>query len=176
MGLLDLFAPAGARRVKADAQALLAVVSQHSRAPDLFVAGAAADTFEGRTEILMAHAAVAMIRLKAEPEADALAQAFADAFFRFLDSGLREAGVGDLSVPKRMTKLAQSFYGRLSAYGDALAAGDRAALAGALTRNALMGRESPFADVLAERLAQLHARLGAAALPAVVSGEAWPRP
>ncbi|MEZ6021914.1 MAG: ubiquinol-cytochrome C chaperone family protein [Hyphomonadaceae bacterium] len=57
-----------------------------------------------------------------------MAQAFTDTLFRFFDAGLREAGVGDLTVPKRMHKLAASFYGRLNAYVAAIEAEDRPAL------------------------------------------------
>ncbi len=52
-----------------------------------------------------------------------------------MDHSLRELGIGDQGVPKRMKKLARMFYGRVAAYGEALDADDPAALAAALTRN-----------------------------------------
>jgi cytochrome b pre-mRNA-processing protein 3 len=58
---------------------------------------------------------LAMIRLQADASATPLAQRFADRLFRLFDAGLREAGVGDLSVPKRIRGLAGAFYGRLQA-------------------------------------------------------------
>lgn len=64
-----------------------------------------------------------------------LAQEVIDAFFQDLDHSIRELGVGDPSVPKRMKKLAGRFYGRLETYAAALDAGDEAALAEALRRN-----------------------------------------
>ena len=48
-----------------------------------------------------------------------------DRFCGDLDGNLREMGVGDLTVPKRMQKFAEAFYGRSAAYEQALAAGDR---------------------------------------------------
>jgi cytochrome b pre-mRNA-processing protein 3 len=57
-----------------------------------------------------------------------------------LDHNLREMGVGDLTVPRRMKAYAEAFYGRSEVYGKALAARDRAALSAALARN-VFGRE-----------------------------------
>lgn len=64
-----------------------------------------------------------------------LAQEIADEFFKDVDHSLRELGIGDQGVPKRMKKLARMFYGRVAAYGEALDANDAEALAAALTRN-----------------------------------------
>ena len=33
-----------------------------------------------------------------------------------MDANLRELGVGDLTVPKRMQKFGEAFYGRAAAY------------------------------------------------------------
>ena len=64
-----------------------------------------------------------------------LAQEIVDAFFQDIDHSIRELGIGDPSVPKRMKKLAGMFYGRLESYAAALDAKDRDGLAQALTRN-----------------------------------------
>lgn len=48
---------------------------------------------------------------------------------------MRELGIGDQGVPKRMKKFAGMFYGRLEAYAAALDASDATALAAALARN-----------------------------------------
>lgn len=37
-----------------------------------------------------------------------------------MDANLREMGVGDLAVPKRMQRFGEAFYGRQSAYCEAL--------------------------------------------------------
>ena len=44
------------------------------------------------------------------------AQALFDAYVSALDHTLREMGVGDLTVPKKMRKLGEAFYGRAKAY------------------------------------------------------------
>lgn len=64
-----------------------------------------------------------------------LAQEIVDAFFQDIDHSIRELGVGDPSVPKRMKKLAGRYYGRLESYAAALDAGDEEALSAALARN-----------------------------------------
>src|SRR3546814_8556350 len=52
-----------------------------------------------------------------------------------MDYNLRELGVGDLSVGKKVKQMAQGFYGRATAYESGLAAGEEAELGDALRRN-----------------------------------------
>ena len=91
------------------------------------------------------------------PEAEPLAQAFVDALFKQLDSGLREEGVGDLAVPKRMHKLAGVFYARLEAYSGALDAHNSEALRETLGAQPSGGRAAhspkswPPASVISQR-------------------------
>ncbi|MBI1188932.1 MAG: ubiquinol-cytochrome C chaperone [Alphaproteobacteria bacterium] len=135
---------------KADREAagrLLTTVTGIARQPGFFGEGRVPDTLEGRTELMFLHAALALMRLKASPAQAGLAQSFTDRFFRLLDAGLREAGVGDLSVPRKMRALASSFYGRLAAYEGAL--GDEAALRAAIGRNVFADSGHPFAAALA---------------------------
>lgn len=63
------------------------------------------------------------------------AQALFDAMFRDMEANLREMGVGDLSVPKKMKFMMRAFNGRCHSYASALRAGDRAAMIEALRRN-----------------------------------------
>lgn len=94
------------------------------------------DTPLGRYEMLSLHIFLALHRMRGEHKALAdLAQEIADEFFKDVDHSLRELGIGDQGVPKRMKKLARMFYGRVAAYGEALDANDTDALAAALTRN-----------------------------------------
>ena len=76
------------------------------------------------------------------PPADDVAKDLTDAFFQDIDASLREMGIGDTVVPKRMKKLAAAFYGRAHAYDGPLDAVDEPALAVALGRNAL-GADAP---------------------------------
>ena len=153
------------------ADRILLAVSQAARAPDLYGEGRAPDTLTGRFELMTAFSAIALLRLKAAPEADRVGQIFTDRLFRHFDAGLREAGVGDLSVAKRMKALAGAFYGRLGAYDAAI--GDETALAAALSRNIWNADGAPFATVLAGRLRTLRARVAAAAPQALEDSAFW---
>ncbi|MDP2118944.1 MAG: ubiquinol-cytochrome C chaperone family protein [Hoeflea sp.] len=94
------------------------------------------DTVMGRFEMISVHLLLYLRRTNsAGPAANGIAQDIVDAFFEDVDHSIRELGVGDLGVPKRMKKFARMFYGRAQSYGQALDAGDGAALAEALRRN-----------------------------------------
>jgi cytochrome b pre-mRNA-processing protein 3 len=167
--------PFGASQAQKDAERLADVVGAMARRPGFFGAGRAPDTLEGRFEVLALHASLAFLRLKREPGYEELAQAFADELFRRLDGGLREAGVGDLTVPKKMRKFAAAFYGRLGVYGAALEQDDRGALAEALARNALDGEaaSNPFAAALADVVAATFQAQGGAAPQALFEASGW---
>ncbi len=94
------------------------------------------DTPLGRFEMLSLHMFLFQHRLRGEGGAAAeVAQVLIDEFFMDVEHSLRELGIGDVGVPKRMKKLAKMFYGRTEAYDDALEREDRDALAAALARN-----------------------------------------
>jgi cytochrome b pre-mRNA-processing protein 3 len=63
-------------------------------------------------------------------------------FCRDLDANLREMGVGDLAVPKRMRGFGEAFYGRQAAYLAAFAAADERELEQALRRNIFLGADA----------------------------------
>lgn len=124
----------------APVNAVFARVAEASRQPWLYLDGGIPDSFEGRFESLTLHVFLILRRLRQLPEpAGAFAQDFTDATFAYLELGFRNGGISDIAVPKRMKKIAQSFYGRVQAYEEALAAGDDAALVEALRRNASPG-------------------------------------
>jgi len=83
------------------------------------------DTPLGRFEMLSLHMFLFQHRLRGEEGvAQEVAQVLIDEFFLDVEHSLRELGVGDVGVPKRMKKLAKMFYGRTAAYDDALERGD----------------------------------------------------
>ena len=86
------------------------------------------DTFDGRFEMLVMHLFLLHNRLKDEAdEHRKVSQLVFDAFIDDMDAALREAGVGDQTVPKRINKMTRVFYGRTGVYEEALAADDVAA-------------------------------------------------
>jgi cytochrome b pre-mRNA-processing protein 3 len=165
------------RRTRADVDAglLLSCVTQISRQPSFFGEARIPDTLEGRLELMTLHACLALLRLGEGAGEAPLGQAFADQLFRQFDSGLREAGVGDLAVPKRMRKIAGAFYGRLSAYAAALAVSDKA-LEEAVARNvfAAAPADAPFAGGLAAYARTAFETQAAAPIEALFRLDGWP--
>ena len=64
------------------------------------------------------------------PRAAELGQALFDRFCRDMDDSMREMGVGDLAVPRKMRRIGEAFYGRQAAYRAALCGARRAAACG----------------------------------------------
>ena len=96
------------------------------------------DTVNGRFDMLVLHLWMVLRRAKPIEGGTELSQALFDRFCDDMDANLREMGVGDLTVPKRMQAFGEAFYGRAAAYDVALAAG-REPLAQALCKNILNG-------------------------------------
>lgn len=120
---------------------LYGAIATQSRTPILYTDFAVPDTIEGRFEMVVLHLAIVLRRLGAAgDEASEIGQGIFDIFCREMDRSLREMGVGDLSVPKKMRKIGEAYYGRAAAYDEALRSRDGATLAVALTRNVYGGR------------------------------------
>jgi cytochrome b pre-mRNA-processing protein 3 len=83
-------------------------------------------------------------RLKGQgPRAAETGQGLFDAYVKSLDEALREMGVGDLSVGKKMRKLGEAFYGRVKHYDEAFAAlPERGPLEAILARTVLMAQDA----------------------------------
>lgn len=120
----------------ASADRLLSQIVAQSRRAEFYRDGGVPDTLEGRFEMMVVAAFPVFYRLKGQGErADRLAQLLFDRMFREIDISLREMGVGDLKVPRKIKAMAQGFYGRVVAYERALGVDDRAALEDAVARN-----------------------------------------
>ncbi len=139
---------------------LYAAAVAAARDPWFYTELAVPDTLDGRFDMVGVHVALLIHRLRPLPEpGPALAQAVFDGMFSDMDLNLREIGVGDLSVGKRVRAMWEAFHGRALAYGAALEAGDAAALAAALARNVWRGAVTAGH---AERLASFVQRQNAA--------------
>ncbi|HEY8613717.1 MAG TPA: ubiquinol-cytochrome C chaperone family protein [Roseomonas sp.] len=153
--------------------ALYTAAVSAARDPSLFGEEAVPDTLEGRFDLIALHAALMVRRLHRDPDprGPALAQAVFDAMFADMDLNLREMGVGDMSIGKRVRRMWEAFHGRALAYEAALEAGDSAALEAALARNVWSG-EPPegAAPRLARHAIALDAALAAQPFDALVAG------
>ena len=121
-----------------------------ARDPALYGVIGVPDTLDGRFDLIGLHAFLLIRRLNGLPEPGPhLAQAVFDAMFNDMDVNLREMGVGDLSVGKKVRAMWEAFHGRATAYQAAIEAGDPAAFAAALARNVWRGEPAPGAAALA---------------------------
>ncbi|GAB4524519.1 MAG: hypothetical protein Kow00133_12780 [Amphiplicatus sp.] len=133
-----------------------------------------ADSVEGRFELLTLHVYLILRRLKGQGEdAARVAQKLFDATFASFDDALRELGVGDLAVGKRIRKMAEAFYGRIGAYEAALAADAApAALVDAVARNVYGDPDAPGAPALAAYVRQAAAMIDAQPVSRLIGGVA----
>lgn len=121
---------------------------EQSRQPDFYQHCGVPDTLDGRFDMLVLHAFIVLDRLAGQGEREAsFAQALFDHMLADMDVNLREMGVGDLSVGKKVKQMAQAFYGRAQAYRDGLAADGGEALAAALRRNLFRSAQPRRAQV-----------------------------
>lgn len=108
--------------VKTNAHRLYVAIVARARRAEFYRIAGVADTPTGRFDMICAHMAIVLARIsaRADQRSGEFAQALYDAMFTDMDRALREMGVGDLSVGKRVRKMAESFHNQASAYRDAL--------------------------------------------------------
>jgi cytochrome b pre-mRNA-processing protein 3 len=161
------------------AAALYDVILAQARQPELFRDHGVPDTVEGRYDMMVLAAFLIMRRISAVGDGGpAIAQATIDRFFTEMDRALREMGVGDLGVPKRMKSIAGLYAGCSQAYAAALAQSGDEALVAAILRNVFEGegRRRPSTEALARYVRQLDRALAHASDAEVVAGRlALPR-
>jgi cytochrome b pre-mRNA-processing protein 3 len=133
--ILPLFRGGSQTRTRTIAALYGAIVAQ-ARSVTFYADYGVPDTVEGRFDLIVLHLVLLLARLDRRPDASrGLGQELFDAFCSDLDANLREMGVGDLSVPKKMLAFAEAFYGRQAAYLAALGAADPRDFEKALARN-----------------------------------------
>ncbi len=173
--LQRLFRPRAATEA---GRALFKALSAQARQPVFYERLGVADTVEGRFELYVLHLTLVLHRLKGQgSQAAETSQATFDTFLRNLDEGLRDMGVGDLSVGKKMRKLGEAVYGRIKGYDRAFADADPvAALETMVARTIYQDRpDAPSPRPLARYAASAVARLTAQPLDEVLQARLdWP--
>ena len=136
------------------------------------------DTLDGRFDLVGLHASLLIRRLRALPAPGAaVAQAVFDAMFSDMDINLREIGVGDMTVGKRVRAMWEAFNGRSAAYAAALDGGDVMSLAGAIGRNVWRGQAPPeSAHALAALALEQFKHLAEQPIDALLAGRVSFRP
>lgn len=176
----------GRNAARIGGDALYAATARQARRPEVYSMLGAPDTTEGRFEVYSLHVALLLLRLKGQEGAVAeTAQAVFDAYVRSLDEALREMGVGDIVMGKRMRKLGEAVYGRMRSLETALAAlPDRKPLEALLDRTVFAAvpeaagqGAGPASAALAGYVARAAEALARQPLEDLLrDGAAWPDP
>jgi cytochrome b pre-mRNA-processing protein 3 len=119
------------------AEALYFAIVAAARQPKFYAEMGVPDTVDGRFDMIVLHLYLVLDRLR--PEFLEFRQALTELFFTDMDRSIREMGAGDLSVSKKIRRMAEAFGGRVTAYEEARAKG-RAEMEEALTRNVYAGQ------------------------------------
>jgi cytochrome b pre-mRNA-processing protein 3 len=167
------------RPAQSSGQKLYGGVVAQARTPRLYEAYGAPDTVEGRFELYTVHVFLLLDRLRGQgPQASETSQVLFDTYLSALDDALREMGVGDLSVGKKMRKLGEAFYGRVKSYETAFASlPDTAALEALLTRTVYEQGGAEHAGELAAYVVGQREALGAQSLDRLLAGDVlWKAP
>ncbi len=138
----------GKRLVEEDAlrsyaRRLYIALVERARNPFFYTLAGVEDSLDGRFEVLVLHLYQVLSRLReSQPE---FCQHLSEVFFEDMDRNLREMGVSDTGVPKRMRQMSEALYGRIHAYDEAFL-GTRS-LEEALRRN-VYGKTEPVPNAL----------------------------
>ena len=135
---------------KAEAERIFVTTAEAARQPVFYETYGVPDTVEGRFDLLTVHMVSVLERLRGTGEGhEVFSQTVFDVMFSNIDANLRQMGVGDGIVGKRVRVFAEMFYGRAEAYRTALASDDDLELEKALGRNVLGDEDAPGAVPLA---------------------------
>lgn len=135
-------------------------VVELARDPDWYARGGVADTVPGRFDAITLVLALVMRRMDGQPELRAPSARLTELFVSDMDGQLRQSGVGDLAMAKRMGKLMSVLAGRMEVLEQALAQQDDAELIAVIERNVTLNEGADVAAIAA-RVRQLAARLAA---------------
>lgn len=120
-----------------------------------------ADSVAGRFDLITAVLCVVMVRVEAS-ELRSESALLAELFVEDMDGQLREFGINDVIMGKRMGRLMSVLGGRLGAYRTALVNRDREQLLGAVERNVTFDEgvdEAKASQCVADKLLDLASRI-----------------
>lgn len=118
---------------KRDARRVYNAVMRQSRQPVFFGQDRFPDNYDGRIDVLTLHMGIVFEALRAHGEqGNRLAQALFDEMKDDFEIALREEGISDTGVAKRIKPMIQLFYTRVKAFTESFESGDFETVAGAL--------------------------------------------
>lgn len=152
------------------AHEIYVTTAQAARRPEFFTDLGVPDTVEGRYDLVSLHVILVLRTLKTKKDETArLAQLVFDVMFRDVDDTLREMGVGDLRVGKKVREYAEAFFGRALAYEQGL--DGEISLEDALARNVYGSDDARVGDRLAGYVRRANAQLEEAGPGAIEAGK-----
>ncbi|MCV0427405.1 MAG: ubiquinol-cytochrome C chaperone [Roseibium sp.] len=154
------------------------IVAQ-ARQPAFYTDFLVPDTIDGRFDLIVAHAVLYFRRMRGEgKEISEFTQNVFDLFFQDMDASLREMGVSDTRVPKKVKVMGEAFYGRADAYIPAIESENIEELSAAIGRNIYPDSPEPVAQTrLAHYILEASKRLTEQPTQDLMTGKLdWPDP
>ncbi len=111
------------KKIKDTAYLLFTEIVKQSRTPEFYSVWKIADTLDGRFDLIILHLSLVVNRLDLHDDNKQIAlliRYLQEVLFDNMDMSLREIGVGDMSVGKKVKIMAEAYYGRAEAYGTAI--------------------------------------------------------
>lgn len=152
-------------------QPLYNAVIAEGRRPDWYEQGAVPDTLDGRFDMIAAILCAVLLRLEQTDDARQEIAWLTEIFVKDMEGQLRQIGIGDMIVGKRVGEMMGALGGRLGAYREAL--GGNTGLAEALTRNLYRGNapEGAALDFTAKNFTGFYDRLSDMATDQIIAGD-----
>ncbi len=139
MGILAYF---GLKKFKNSVYHLYGDIVAQARNEKFYTVHGVPDTLNGRFDLITLHVFIVMRRLKEiGGQGNELSQDLFDVMFADMDKNMREMGISDLRVGKKIKALATAFYGRIKAYDEGIAGLKGASLPKSLKRNLFIDSE-----------------------------------
>lgn len=157
---------------------LYSAAVQQAREPEFYTTLGVDDEIDARFELYTLHVLLLILRLRDETGMDAekgaeAAQNLFDVYVSALDNALRELGVNDVTMAKKMRRLGESLYGRMTAYETPLRAGDAGGLAAGLAKNVYASDDAARGEALAAYALRTREGLAGQPLDAVLVAPTW---
>ena len=153
------------------AVALYRATVDQARQPEFYTVFKVKDSVDGRWDMIVLHIFLVLNRFPLPDRQHTVLRCLLEELFADMDNSLREIGVGDLSVPKKIHRMVDALYGRLEAYEKALDEdADGAALVEVLERNVYRGEADHGAAGLAAYVAAARAHLAGQGADAILNG------
>ena len=162
------------RPIERQALDLYALAVEQARQPVFYTDLGVQDRIDARFELYTLHVLLLYVRLRsADARSADLGQKLFDHYVSALDNVLRELGVGDVAVGKKMRKLGEALYGRMASYEKALSEKDFDALKIAMARNVFESEDAATGEALARYTFESHELLSAQTIAEVESAPKW---